>query len=60
MQESRQRIRIAREADASNPDEVENELLSLKFRVKYFETNQGYGDWGGGIQRTRSSPDGAT
>jgi len=53
VQESRQRIRIAREADASNPDEVENELLSLKFRVKYFETNQGYGDWGGGIQRNQ-------
>ena len=53
VQESRQRIRIAKEADASNPDEVENELLSLKFRVKYFETNQGYGDWGGGIQRNQ-------
>jgi hypothetical protein len=24
-------------------DEVENELLSLKFHVKYFESNQGYG-----------------
>jgi ATP-dependent helicase/nuclease subunit A len=52
VQESRQRIRIAREAGASSPDEVENELLSLRFRVKYFESNQGYGDWGGGIQRS--------
>jgi hypothetical protein len=25
--------------------------LSLKFRIKHFESNQGYGDWGGGIQR---------
>ena len=53
VQESRHRIRIAKEADAADPDEVENELLSLKFRVKYFETNQGYGDWGGGIQRAQ-------
>ena len=51
VQESRHRIRIAKEAAAADPDEVENELLSLKFRVKYFETNQGYGDWGGGIAR---------
>jgi len=36
VQESRHRIRIAKEADAADPDEVENELLSLKFRVKYF------------------------
>jgi ATP-dependent helicase/nuclease subunit A len=53
VQESRHRIRIAKEADAADPDEVENELLSLKFRVKYFETNQGYGDWGGGIPRNQ-------
>ncbi len=53
VQESRQRIRIAREAGSADPDEVENELLSLKFRVKYFESNQGYGDWGGGIQRAQ-------
>jgi ATP-dependent helicase/nuclease subunit A len=53
VQEMRHRIRIAKEAGAADPDEVENELLSLKFRVKYFETNQGYGDWGGGIPRTQ-------
>jgi ATP-dependent exoDNAse (exonuclease V) beta subunit len=52
VQESRRRIRIAREAGVADPDDVENELLSLKFRVKYFESNQGYGDWGGGIQRS--------
>jgi len=52
VQEMRHRIRIAKEADAAEPDEVENELLSLKFRIKYFETNQGYGEWGGGIPRT--------
>lgn len=53
VQESRHRIRIAKEADAADPDEVENELLSLKFRVKYFETNHGSGDWGGGIPRSQ-------
>jgi ATP-dependent helicase/nuclease subunit A len=53
VEESRRRIRIAKEAGAADPDEVENELLSLKFRVKYFENNQGYGDWGGGIQRAQ-------
>ncbi|WP_158945332.1 exodeoxyribonuclease V subunit beta, partial [Granulicella sp. S190] len=52
VQESRHRIRIAKEAEAANPDEVENELLSLKFRVKYFDTNQGSGDWGGGVPRS--------
>jgi ATP-dependent helicase/nuclease subunit A len=51
VQDSRKRIRVAKEAGASNEDEVENELLSLKFRIKYFESNHGYGDWGGGINR---------
>jgi ATP-dependent helicase/nuclease subunit A len=53
VQESRYRIRIAKEADAADPDEVETELLSLKFRIKYFDTNQGSGDWGGGIPRSQ-------
>jgi ATP-dependent exoDNAse (exonuclease V) beta subunit len=53
VQELRHRIRIAKEAGAANPDDVENEILSLKFRVKYFESNQGYGEWGGGIQRAQ-------
>lgn len=53
VQKSRSRIRTAKEADAANPDEVETELLSLKFRVRYFDQNQGNGDWGGGFQRSQ-------
>lgn len=53
VRESRQRLRLTKEAGAADADDVENELLSLKFRVKYFETNQGFGDWGGGIQRAQ-------
>ena len=53
VQELRQRIRTAKEAGAGDPDEVENELLSLKFRIKYFEDKQGQGDWGGGVTRTQ-------
>jgi ATP-dependent exoDNAse (exonuclease V) beta subunit len=53
VQESRHRIRIAKEADAADPDDVENELLSLKFRIKYFDSNQGSGDWGNGVPRTQ-------
>jgi ATP-dependent helicase/nuclease subunit A len=51
VQETRARIRTAKEANASDPDDVERELLSLPIRVKYFESNQGLGTWGGGVDR---------
>ncbi len=51
VQESRERIRRAKDAAAADPDEVENELLSLPFRINYFDSNLGSGEWGGNVPR---------
>ncbi len=55
VMESRERIARAHQAGVSHPDDVENELLSLKFRVKYFESNIGFGEWGSNVPRSTAA-----